>query len=269
MKLTVNGCDGCKTSGNQQKFSVENNMDVGMIPDELRDLTYIEQMLIARCHPVVSLYRINGSQYGYSGNVINFKQNIEEYIDVLPRPLDELTSTLVFNKHTKAGVAQFRVRAQKVLNALLKLKEINIYYKSITISHENLSQLPEDGNCIDLIQSVDADEVEIDDSHDNDCILDQTNVFSVCNIDNDSFINRELNLDYPTTEKEPINEFTSEGYIACAFPTLFPTGNGDYLQPRKKSLTRHKYFKYLMEYHDGRFARDPRNEHRKSRIKCI
>ena len=74
-----------------------------MIPDGLKDSTYIEQMLIARCHPVVSLYRIN---------VINFKQNIEEYIDVLPRPLDELTSTLVFNKHTKAGVTQFRVRAR-------------------------------------------------------------------------------------------------------------------------------------------------------------
>ena len=90
------------------------------------------------------------------------------------------------------------------------MKKINIYYKSITISHENHSQLPEDGNCIDLIQSVDVEEVEIDDSHDNDCILDQTNVFSVCNIDNNSFINRELNLDYPKTEKEPINEFTSE-----------------------------------------------------------
>ena len=78
----------------------------------------------------------------------------------------------------------------------------------------------------------------------------------MCNIDNESFINKELELEYPTTENDPINEFTSEGYIACAFPSLFPTGNVDFLQPRKISLRRHEYFKYLMKYHDGRFAKD-------------
>ena len=67
-------------------------------------------MLIARIHSVVSLYRINGSQHGYTANVINFKQNIEDYINVLPMLLHELTSTLVFNKYTKAGITQFRVR---------------------------------------------------------------------------------------------------------------------------------------------------------------
>ena len=84
-------------------------MDVGTVPEELKDLSYIEQMLIAKIHPVVSLYRIKGTQYGYSGNVINFKQNIQEYINELPIPFNKLTSTFVFNKHTKSGIAQFRV----------------------------------------------------------------------------------------------------------------------------------------------------------------
>lgn len=48
------------------------------------------------------------------------------------------------------------------------------------------------------------------------------------------------------------------GYIAKAFPALFPTGNGDFLQPRDIPVTRQDYFEYLMRYKDGRFARDPR-----------
>ena len=51
-------------------------------------------------------------------------------------------------------MAQFRVRSKYVLNALLKLKEINIYYRDIRISYENLAQLPEDGDCIGELKIV-------------------------------------------------------------------------------------------------------------------
>lgn len=49
-------------------------------------------------------------------------------------------------------------------------------------------------------------------------------------------INRQLNINQPTPSEEPsvvnfpavdphpINEFTTPGYISCAFPWLFPTG---------------------------------------------
>ena len=47
------------------------------VPDELKDLSYIEQMLIAQIHFVVSLYRINSVQLENTGNVINFKQNMQ------------------------------------------------------------------------------------------------------------------------------------------------------------------------------------------------
>jgi len=41
-----------------KKFSAENNMGPGEVPDELRDLTEIEEMLIARVFPVMSVYRL-------------------------------------------------------------------------------------------------------------------------------------------------------------------------------------------------------------------
>ena len=34
---------------------------------------------------------------------------------------------------------------------------------------------------------------------------------------------------WPTIGSTPINEFTTEGYISCAFPTLFPTGAADFI----------------------------------------
>ncbi|PKK63213.1 hypothetical protein RhiirC2_717135 [Rhizophagus irregularis] len=40
------------------KFSAENNMDLGEVSEELRDLTEIEEMLIARTFTVMSVYRL-------------------------------------------------------------------------------------------------------------------------------------------------------------------------------------------------------------------
>ena len=34
-------------------------------------------------------------------------------------------------------------------------------------------------------------------------------------------------LSWPPSGAIPINEFTTEGYMSCAFPTLFPTGDAD------------------------------------------
>ena len=47
-------------------------MDPGEIPDELQDLTEVEEMLIAQVFPVMSIYRLREGQYRYCGNVINF-----------------------------------------------------------------------------------------------------------------------------------------------------------------------------------------------------
>ena len=46
-----------------KKFSASNNMDPGYVPEELRDLTDIEEMLIAQIFPIVSVYCLRGGQY--------------------------------------------------------------------------------------------------------------------------------------------------------------------------------------------------------------
>jgi hypothetical protein len=58
-------------------------MDPGDVPEELATLSMIEQLLIARIHPVVSVYRVKGQQYKYSGNIINFPKNVTKFAKTL------------------------------------------------------------------------------------------------------------------------------------------------------------------------------------------
>ena len=46
--------------------------------------------------------------------------------------------------------------------------------------------------------------------------------------------------------------------MSCAFPTLFPTGAADFVAPRPYQVTIGNYFKHLLMYEDGRFAKHPR-----------
>lgn len=59
--------------------------------------------------------------------------------------------------------------------------------------------------------------------------------------------------------QDPMNEFRSEGLICLVFPALFPGGRGDLSAPRSTIQSHlYMYFKYLMTYHHGRFAKDVR-----------
>ena len=63
---------------------------------------------------------------------------------------------------------------------------------------------------------------------------------------------------WPSRGRIPINEFTTEGYFTCTFPTLFPAGAADFLGQRHNQVTIGNYFKHLMMYEDGHFAKHPR-----------
>lgn len=63
---------------------------------------------------------------------------------------------------------------------------------------------------------------------------------------------------WPQLGDQPINEFNTEGYMSCAFPTLYPTGAADFTAPRERQVTVGYYFKHMMLYRDGRFACHPR-----------
>ncbi|PKC56912.1 hypothetical protein RhiirA1_499427 [Rhizophagus irregularis] len=85
MTLIMGECRHCHNDKKTpKKFSADNNMDPGEVPDELQGLTDIEEMLIAQVFTVMSVYRLRGGQNGYKGNVINFPQDVREFTRRLP-----------------------------------------------------------------------------------------------------------------------------------------------------------------------------------------
>jgi len=65
---------------------------------------------------------------------------------------------------------------------------------------------------------------------------------------------------WPTVGERPVNEVTTEGYIAMAFPTIFPKGAAGLWDAinRMEDVKVAEYFKSLLTYKDGRFRSDPR-----------
>ncbi|RGB34494.1 hypothetical protein C1646_668465 [Rhizophagus diaphanus] len=53
-------------------------MHPGEVPDELKGLSEIEEMLISQVFTVMTVYQLRGGQNGYRGHVINFSQDIQE-----------------------------------------------------------------------------------------------------------------------------------------------------------------------------------------------
>lgn len=67
-------------------------MDPGMCPEELKNLSFVEEQVIARNYPIIVVFKIKGHQYGYRGNVISFAQDVQELATQLPHKIKDLDS---------------------------------------------------------------------------------------------------------------------------------------------------------------------------------
>ena len=189
----------------------------------------------------------------------------------------------------------FRVRRGVVHRALQWLVSHNKYYRAlgVTIDATALAQLPQDGNISHLVSVIEdcsspdsstncgtnpdtpagdssstAYTATEDESH-HDSLpqsfvpiaapsMTEQEAVQQCVQQCQASSRSPTVLMWPSIGGMPLNEFTSEGYFTCAFPTLFPTGAGDFLGQRQVQVTIGNYFKHMMQYDDGRFARHPR-----------
>jgi len=62
VRLTTQGptCNRCGKEKPPHQFSSSNNMDLGPKPNELANLTQIEEMLIARINPILQVTHATG-----------------------------------------------------------------------------------------------------------------------------------------------------------------------------------------------------------------
>ena len=119
----------CKQCTNDQEngwvdLTSDNNMNPGRVPPPLKDLSVVEEMLIAQIAPMMHFFRFPaGRQFGYCGHVLNLPQNVQSVLTRLPRTKSNLGMVVVRQTRTSGKVNDFRVRRQRVLEALVKLQK--------------------------------------------------------------------------------------------------------------------------------------------------
>ena len=135
-------CSTCHPSimlGKRPPESLANFRWVGLVPDELKDLTWIEELLIARAHVVGRVVRLQArnqaSYFGIKGHMILLPQDTTLLLDVLPMSPISLSDVVRVVWTGKSAPdrdrlrSQFTVRRDVVYNALQWLCRHNEDYR--------------------------------------------------------------------------------------------------------------------------------------------
>ena len=148
-------CSTCHPSimlGKRPPESLANFRWVGAVPDELKDLTWIEELLVARAHVVGRVVRLQArnqaSYFGVKGHIIFLLQDTSLLLDVLPMTPASLPDVVRVVWTGKSAPdrdrlrSQFTVRRDVVYNTLQCLCRHNEDYQQITIDREEFARWP-------------------------------------------------------------------------------------------------------------------------------
>ena len=229
-----------------KKFSKMNNMIPCMTPEELKDLTQVEEMLISRALPIINVFLLKGGQRAYGGHCINLPQNVSEVVNSLPRYAEDIKVIIVKMKGKNDTCKDALVRRQKVEKALRWLTHNNPVYKDIQINNDALQKLPDYGtpdglNNIDQIDGNDDDANQTDysssktDNENENVYSKDTQMSSFLPLpcqqeqETDALLQQlhDMTMNWPTVDNEPLSEFSTPFLATMSFPTLFPNSDGD------------------------------------------
>jgi hypothetical protein len=148
-------CKTCHKSVSKGKvplMALANKKWLSEVPPQLTNLSFAEQLLVARTRHNRCLIRVSSGMRKMRANAIMFGNPMPKIYDVLLPPMDEMDDVLAFIytgpcKPTKDDFKRtpLLVRRKKVLAALEWLKLNHCDYYDLEISYRNLSQYPEDG----------------------------------------------------------------------------------------------------------------------------
>src|ERR1700761_9085778 len=158
-------CSPCRREVAHSSFnrvplrSYANGLWTGPCPEQLRDLTFLEEQCIARVRATRCMFKLElgpGGQFASRGNVCILPQNPGPLATILPPPLSELQGEicviLVGSPLTVVTAAMLEktpllVRRDRIVHALLWLKENNPLYHDLDMSaiHRNAQTYPQHG----------------------------------------------------------------------------------------------------------------------------
>jgi len=260
---------------------------LGPIPPELSNLTFVEQMMIARIRHNRCLVRVSSGRAKMIANCIMFSNPTAELYTVLPPSREELSEVLAFvflgsARPTEEDLQRtpMLVRRNHVAKALEWLKLNHVDYADLNISNQNLDMYPvsgmpvvidyrktnkDEGNKIPTAMSKFDTEVE-EGTTEGPCPFtvhgltgEEYSTLSIAGLKIRALEHLDKNgisIGF-RHEVQPQSMYNNPQAYPQMFPWLFPYGLGGISQPQFKSVFSAKAHKnWLLMYHDKRFQTD-------------
>jgi len=208
-------CHNQLSKDHQPSEALANFRWVGPVPEELRDLTWIEELLIARVHVCGSIVRLGqrnnaSSFFGIKGHIVFLPQDTTRLIDLLPMSpacLSDMVKVIWTGKSKPDRSrlrSRFTVRKDKVYNALKWLVDNHEDYRNnVTIDEERISGWESTFVAVELLDSIG----HVSDSSVEDAARDG---FAMDNPDDDDITDDNTGTDNDTAHDLP---FTSSGIV--------------------------------------------------------
>ncbi|KAJ6531490.1 hypothetical protein DFH09DRAFT_851609, partial [Mycena vulgaris] len=143
-------CESALVKGNIPKTALALHNWLGEVPEQLRNLSYAEGIMIAKVRHNRCVIRVNSGRVRMNANVIMFSQPVVKFFHKLPPSRDEMQEILafIFTGSSQPTPEEFDrtpllVRRSKVLAALEWLKLNHEGYSELEISKENLDMYSE------------------------------------------------------------------------------------------------------------------------------
>ena len=162
-------CCNSLVSGRTPSLAIANRLFIGAVPEELKDLTAVEESMIALCRARAIIVRLKGGngdsyqdegtthstpihQRALRGHVIVHPQRPDVLSELLPPAIEDIIAPIcvVYTGSNAPSADWLRkkakpllVRADRVRKALIWLKAHNYLYRNITINHQVLNEIKE------------------------------------------------------------------------------------------------------------------------------
>ncbi|KAJ3473986.1 hypothetical protein NLI96_g12711 [Meripilus lineatus] len=141
------------------QIALANGLVLGEVPDELKDLSFVEKLVIAKYRHFISVIRVAKSgQRKLAGNAIIFAQPVPKFYDILPPPRDDLNDCLsvMFTGTSRPTYEDFKrtpllIRRRVIQKALLWLMVNHPGYANVKFSQKNLDTYAEDSPPITVV----------------------------------------------------------------------------------------------------------------------
>ena len=263
-----------RVNGEVYMWSDLNNMHVDAeVPDQLLNLTPVEQSAIQLMFVVMRIYKLNRGATFLKGHCLAVNQDLAEFATRLPpRPAD-LPMIFIIAPNQRVPL---KANSHKILRALEWLKKNNEFYRDIEIDFEALQAYP--SNDTDYVEGLNTMEsAKLDEEADpSDAYTEEEGAdivtTSLHGAVPQATIKEEIKryvlneedlprIEWPQREKNPANE-NIRGAFTMMFPWLFPKGKGDItiMGPagKPKFLA---WVQHLLNHKSRRFAHDQRFIH--------